>query len=225
MSNEIANVEGGGEIVSLEDLQQNNAVSKYGDEAFDALRTSTYLPRLQLMTANAEKCKKGEFPTNHYAIVDGKTFHDLGKSVDALVLGWRPKALEIDDEILTVYNPQDAEFARIQDRADNEKDSGCMWGFEFLLWIGGSQKFATFFCGSKSSRREAPSIKALMNKAVTLRSKYIETKKYSWYTPDAVECSTPMQMPTRGSLMAELDKFNNPPESSVEKAEDEDRSV
>jgi len=226
MSNEIAKVDDqGNELVSLDELQQTTtAINKHDDESFDALQTSSYLARLQLMTSNAEKCKKGEFPTNHYAVVDGKTFHDVGKTVDAIVLGWRPKALEIDDEILTIYKPDDPEFERIKDRADNEKDSGCMWGFEFLLWLGAHKRFVTFFCGSKSSRREAPNVKALMNKAATLRSKFIETKKYSWYTPDCVECSTPMPMPTKDALMAELEKFNNPPENTTEKVGDEDES-
>lgn len=226
MSNELTKVdEQGGELVSLESLQQSAAISKYGDEAFDALRSTKFIPRLQLMTANADKCKKGEFPVNHYAVVDGSSFLDVGKTVDSLVLGWRPKALEIDDEILTVYDPKDAEFERIQDRADNEKDSGCMWGFEFLLWLGAQKRFVTFFCGSKSSRREAPNVKALLNRAATLRSKLIETKKYSWQGIDVVACSTPMPMPTKKSLESELEKFNNPPKSEVEKAEDEGRAV
>lgn len=225
MSNEIANVNDEGGALSLDSLQQTTAVSKYGDEDFDSLKTSSFLPRLQLMTANADKCKKGDFPINHYAIVEGSSFHDVGKEVDCLILGWRPKALEIDDEILTVYDPKDAEFERIKDRADNEKDSGCMWGFEFLTWLGQQKKFVTFFCGSKSARREAPNVKALLNNAATLRSKLIETKKYSWQGIDVVACSTPMPMPSNAQFEAELEKFNNPAASQVEKVEDQGRAV
>ena len=227
MTDEIATTdEQSNELVTLDGLGETTAVSKYSDEAFDSLRTSQYLARLQLMSAKTEKCMKGEFPINHYAIVDGSNFVDIGEQVDCLVLGWRPKALEIDDEILSIYDPKDAEFERIQDRADNEKDSGCMWGFEFLLWLGAPKKFTTFFCGSKSSRREAPNVKALLNKAATLRSKLIKTKKFEWQGLDVVECSTPMAaMPTKAKLDEELEKFNNPPKSAVEKAPEEGRAV
>lgn len=153
------------------------------------------------------------------------SFKDIGKEVDCLILGWRPKALEIDEEILTIYDRKDAEFERIKDRADNEKDSGCMWGFEFLLWLGQQKRFTTFFCGSKSARKEAPNVKALLNNAATLRSKLIETKKYSWQGIDIVTCSTPMPMPTTTAMEKELDKFNNPTTSDTVKAEDEGRAV
>lgn len=227
MSDELAKTDDAkGELVSLEDLAENTAVSKYGDEAFENLRSSTYLPRLQLMTANAGECKKARFPVNHYAIVEGSNFKDVGKTVDCLILAWRPKALEIDDEILTIYDPDDAEFARIQDRADNEKDSNCMWGFEFLMWLGTQKRFVTFFCGTKSARREAPNIKSLVNKAATLRSKLIETKKFTWQGIDVVACSTPMGgMPQKVKMTEEIEKFNNPPKSAVEKAPEEGRAV
>ena len=223
MTDEIATTDDG--ALTLASLQQNTAVGKHSDEEFDSLKTSSFLSRVQLMTANAAKCKSGEFPINHYAIVDGSTFHDIGKEVDCLVLGWRPKALEIDDEILTVYDPKDAEFERIKDRADNEKDSGCMWGFEFLLWLGQQKRFTTFFCGSKSARREAPNMKALLNGAATLRSKLIETKKFSWQGIVVVACSTPMPMPSNARFQAELEKFNNPPAPTTERVEDAGRAV
>ncbi len=223
MSDDLVKVD---EQLTLETLSQNTAVSKYGDETFDAMQSAAFLPRLQLMTATTGKCKKGEFPVNHYAIVQGQSYRDAGSSVDCLILGWRPKALEIDDEIISVYDPKDAEFERIQDRADNEKDSGCMWGFEFLLWLGDAGQFVTFFCGSKSARREAPNVKALLNQAATLRSKLIKTKKFEWQGIDVVACSTPMgKMPSKAAFEAELDKFNNPAKSSVEKAEDGGRAV
>jgi hypothetical protein len=218
--NEIAKAESN-ELVSLDDLAGNTSVSKYSDDEFNSLASTRYLPRVQLMTSNSEKCKRNEFAINHYALVTGSEYQDVGSEVDTLVLGWRPKALEIGDEIISNYDPKDKEFIRIQDRADNEKDSGCMWGYEFLLWLGEAQQFATFFMGSKSARREAPNVRSLVNKAATLRSKFIETPKYSWQAPQVVACTTPMKMPTRSALETELDKFNNPPASDVERVEEE----
>ena len=194
-------------------------VQKYSDKDFDlSTKTGSYLPRLQLLTANSEKCKKGEFPINHYALVQDQNFMDVGENVDVLLVAWRPKAIEIKDEIIAVYDPTDKEFERIQLVAD-EKDSGCMFGPEFLVWIPGSKKFATFFMGSKSSRREAPNVKALLRKAATMKSHIVETKSYSWFVPSVTPCSTPFDMPEMDTLKVEVEKFNNPPVSEIEKVE------
>ena len=68
----------------------------FADEAFDAsTKSGNYLARMQLMTANSEKCKGGDFPINHYALVTGSNMVDIGKDVDVLVISWRPKAIAL----------------------------------------------------------------------------------------------------------------------------------
>jgi len=181
------------------------------------------LPRLQLLTANSDKCKSGDFPINHYALVQGQTFTDLSESVDILVIAWRPKAMEIGDEIITCYKHDEPEFKRIQEKSD-EKDSGCMFGPEFLIWIPTIKKFATFFMGSKSSRREAPNVKAKMRSAATLKSHEIKTKKFTWWAPAVTACSTPFDMPDDAPLKEEYEKFMNPPVTEVESADEAEKA-
>lgn len=219
------------EVLDLTTLaSENKAVSKYGDEVFDGLGASGWLPRIQLMVSTSAAVKKpvtqgGGFPVNHYALVKGKTNHDIGEAVDILSVAWRPKALDMNDDIVTIYDPEDSEFKRIQTQS-NEKDSGCMWGYEFLCWIGDLGEWATFFMASKTARNEAPSLKGLINKLATLRSHYIETAKFSWQAPQVVACSTPLKiMPTRGALVEQLEKFNNPAVQKVERAQADSREV
>jgi len=201
-------------------LPGDTGVSKYGDEAFAlATKVGDYLPRIQLMTSQSTKCKKKEFPIDHYALVQGQNFIDLGESVDVLVIAWRPKAIEIGDEIISVFDPKDTEFERIQLQSD-VKDSGCMFGPEYLMWVPTQKQFATFFMGSKSSRRESPSVKALLKNAATLKSHLIETKKYSWQSPIATPCSTPFDMPGADDLIKQVTKFNNPPKQEIEKIDE-----
>ena len=193
---------------------------KHDDDVFAlATKTGEWLPRLQLMTSNSEKCKDGSFPVNHYAVIDGSNYTDLGDSVDCIPITWRPKAIEMGDEIITVYDPKNSEFERIQIKSD-EQDSGCMFGIEFLVWIAQSKQFATFFMGSKSSRREAPNVKALLKKAATLKSHLIEGKKYKWQSPCVTACSTPFDTPTIEQLKEEVEKFNNPPATDVQTADE-----
>lgn len=194
-------------------------LAKFDDEVFNKMKSGDFLPRLQLMTANSDKCKSGEFTINHYAFIRDQNFQDLGETVDVLIITWRPKALEIGDEVLSVFDPEHEEFARIQEKSA-EANSGCMYGPEFLVYIPQINEFATFFCGSKSSRREAPNIRALMTKPATLKSRYVETKKYKWYTPAVTPCSTPFNPPDMEALKKVVDKFNNPPKFEKEVADE-----
>ena len=209
------------ELVKMDDLG-TMPIDKHSDDDWDAAASSTtFLPRLQLMTSNSEKCKTGEFPTNHYAMIQDQKFDDLGPNIDILLVTWRPKALEVgDDGVISVFDPNNAEFQRIQDRSMNETNSGCMFGPEFLCWIPSVSRFATFFMGTKSSRREAGNVKARLKKAATLGSTKIETKKFTWFAPQVSDCSTPFDMPGKDDMLAAVEQFNNPPVSDMEGVSD-----
>lgn len=214
---------GENELMTLGDVSENSLV-KATDERFAKLQSGAFLPRLQLMTANADKCKSGEFPTNHYALIRDQNYRDLGKSVDVLICNWRPLALEIGEEIIACHDEESDLFKTIQARA-NEKIDGNLWGFQYLLWVPAAETFATFFCGSPTARRAAPHINALLTKAATLGSQKITGKgknPHTWFGPTAVECSTPFDMPTRSDFDREMEKFNNPPKQEVQMAEEED---
>jgi len=212
------------ELVKVDELEAMLPANKYSDEDFDATASGGgYLARLQLLTSNSKKCKSGEFPTNHYALIQDQKHDDLGKNVDILVVAWRPKALETGENIISAYDPNDAEFQRIQEKSF-QANSGCMFGPEFLVWIPSAGKFASFFMGTKSSRREAGNVKARLTKAATLGSKLCKNKSYEWFAPESSACSTPFAMPARDELMETLEKFNNPPKSEIEGVEEAEDS-
>lgn len=211
------------DLVKLEDLG-DLPVSKYSDDDWDATASSAaFLPRVQLLTSNSTKCKSGEFPTNHYALVQDQRHDDLGGNVDVLVVTWRPKALETGEAVISVFDPNDAEFQRIQEKSA-ERDSGCMFGPEFLIWVPSVKSFATFFMGTKSARREAGAVKARLKKAATLGSQKIENKKYTWFAPQVSACSTPFDMPTQEALLTAVEQFQNPPKSDIEGVSGEEES-
>ena len=199
-------------------LPKGTPPTPYDDDAFDkATKAGDWLPRLQLMTANSKECKDGNFPLNTYAVVKDQNLTDVGKEVDVLVIAWRPKAMEIDEQVYAVYDPESVDFKRIQEES-NVKDSGCMYGPEFLVWLPSTKQYATFFMGSKSSRREAGNVRALLKNAGTLKSKKIETKKYTWFSPIIEKCTTAFDPPQQDELLEQYTKFINPPESEIEKA-------
>ena len=189
--------------------------------AFEAVASAAYTPRLQLMTSNSGPVKSGEFPANHYALVQDQKYVDLGKEVEMWVITWRPKAIDMsdDDTITTSFDPKDPEFQRIQAKSE-EKDSGCMFGPEYLVYVSSQRAFATFFMGSKSARRESPALQSKIKDTATLKSHFIETKKFSWYAPTVTACSNTLDQPDPDALKPELEKFLNPPKDDKERVEE-----
>ena len=194
--------------------------SKYDMESFRSVtKAGDYLPRLQLMTAKSDVCVEGKFPSNHYAMIQDQNFTDLGLEVDMIPISWRPKAMEIGDQVIAIHDTKDPEFARIQEKA-GEPDSGCMYGPEFLCWIPKVKAFATLLLGSKSARREAPGIQGKMHESITLQSKLVSKGKFKWQAICISTCSTPLDLPDKLKMMDEMKKFDNPPKQDIERADD-----
>ena len=220
---EIEKAEVGGEIAAI----LGTSVAKYADDsAFDGLASGgKWLPRLQLFGGNSDAAKEGKIQMGSYGIVAGKDqLTAVGNEVDCLVLGWRPKAMSLGGEdIITSYNPQSDSFKGIAAKSE-EQDSGCMFGPEFLLWLPTQKKYVTFFMSSKSSRREAPNLKGILEgqrdghtPAATLKVTLIAGKKYKWHNPVVTRCSTPFDFPTDlEELKSVVENFNNPSETEVE---------
>jgi hypothetical protein len=207
-----------GENTDLIKLPEGGEVAKADDAVFKAAtKAGDYLPRLQLLTSNSEIVKDGKFPMNHFAIVRDQNNQDIGDAVDILVIAWRAKAIEIGEEIITSFDPKEEIFKSIQDRS-GDKDSGCMFGPEFLVWVPVAETFATFFMASKSMRREAPAVRGFIKKAATLKPKKISTPKYTWYSPTVHPCTSVFDIPKQPELEKEHAKFMNPPAPTVEKA-------
>ncbi len=204
-------------------LGEGGAVQKYDEKAFESVVSSgAFLPYMQLMTSSSKVVKKQEFPENHYALVQSGNRIDLGKEVDVLPLVWRPRAVEIgdDDGVLSAYDPEEAEFKRIQEIAARPGLNGCMCGPEYLIWLPKQQRWTTFLMGSKSAKREAPNMSKRLNMATTLKSHFIETKSYSWWAALVVPCTAQFELPDEADMAEVIAKFNDPPKQEKERAEE-----
>lgn len=202
-------------------------VSKFSTpETFqDIAKASDYLPRLQLFGSNSEAVKEGKFPMAHYGIIGAKDgpIIDLGGEVEIAILTWRPKALRMGDQVLAYYNPENPAFKQV--RVDSDKpNSGCVYGPEYMVYVPKANCFASFHMGSKTARREAPKLKALMvppegdgNGLSLLKARYIKTPQYSWHGPEVLPLNTPISpLPDVEKMNAEIAKFVNPPEAQIE---------
>jgi hypothetical protein len=206
-------------LISIKPIE--TAIGQVDDKAFAAMVSSNkWLPRVQLMTGTSEKCKAGEFPVNHYALVTGQVHTDLGAEVDVLVVDMRFKAVHFGEQILTTYDVNSAEAKDIMSKADIQ-DSGCMFGPEFLIYIPSQKKFALLHCNGKSSRKEAPAIRDMLCKAGTLMPKKCQNAKYTWFSIQIKPCNVPFDLPTEDQVNEEVQRFRNPPKDEVELAPEE----
>jgi len=194
---------------------------------FDAVTASgtAYLMRLQLFGSKSDACAEGKINMGHWGLVDDDTIIDLGKEVDLIILAYRAKALQIDkDGIITDHDARSETFAAIREQSF-VKDSGCMFGPEFLVYIPSNETFATYFASSKTARREAKStMAALIGSAATFKCKLIDppSSKYKWHGPVVLPCSTPIELPDMEIITEAIEKFKNPPANEVEIADDDD---
>ena len=211
------------ESKSLIPAEIAGTIQKHDDSMFEKVASaSAFLPRIMLMATTSGLVVDKKMAAGDYALVDGDSFIDLGSEFDLLVCNWRPKAMDVSgNEIVSAYDPDSAVFKEIQAKAD-VKDSGCMFGPEFLVYVKSAKKYASYFMSSKTSRREAPALRKYLTKAATLKSHLIDPpkSKYKWYGPVVTSCSTPFEVPSLESLKVEINKFNNPPVEEREPADE-----
>lgn len=226
------------EIMVPDGLETGSLVVSKPQDIRDMAKTADYLQRVQITGSNSDIVQNQKIEAGFIVLVQDKEhFVDLGKEVDMIFYTMRPKALQIDQtagQILQFFDRSHSEFKRIQAQSAI-RDSGCMFGLEFLVYLPNREQFASFYCGSKSGRKESPNILDIMNvsddpdnpiwkpAAITIKPKFIPKapgRKYSWWSFEVFKCSSPLAaQPEMEELKTEVEKFNTPPKSTVEKAE------
>lgn len=209
------------EVVATTSLALNQAdMAATGFDEGDYAGYATggdFLPRLQLSGASSDLCKTGKAPIGTYSLVHDKDKSDnLDKQVNLFVLSIRLKALELlPTGPISFFDAKSEEFKRVAAMSEI-KDSNCMAGPEFLVYIPAVKAFATFFMASKSMRNEAPTVKALLGKAATLTVALAENKKkQKWHVTKTLPCSIPLSPPDNAALQTQLLKFRNPVSATV----------
>lgn len=200
-----------------------------GSTDLDAFNEATsggedYLGRFQLFGSKSDACTEGKIGIGRYGHVKDQNIDDLGDEVDVVICAWRSKAIDNSGEQLIInHDAQSETFEQIKKKSF-VRDSNCMYGPEFLLWIPSAGIFATYHANSKTARREAKKCATLIGKAATFRVQLIDPPKsrYKWHGPVITPCSTPLTVPDIFVIKEEIEKFKNPPESEVEVVQPED---
>lgn len=188
---------------------------------------SSYLPRLQLMTASTDAVKRGKCPANIYAILSGDDIDQLAAEVDVVPLVWRALAMDLTDgKVVSTTNADSDLFRRLETRASaGGNNNKALCGPQFLLWVPSRKKLVTLFLSSKTAKKIAGFLNTNSVSPVTLYSEVAESKDHVWQAQKARKCSTPMPQPTQeeqDKVKAECLKFLVP-EEAVQKAPEDSR--
>jgi hypothetical protein len=221
------------------DLLENLPAQMGDDDDFKDLSQSTdFLRRLQLVSKGKYVDSRKVGPGCYAVILDSENAQDLGDKIDILVLARRPKALDMSDleQVVVSYDNKSDLFVDIAARSGT-KDSGCQYGVSFLVIERSTGSLYEFFCGSISLRKEIPVLSAYMAITqeqiearglekvephgplpLTLGSKNVRKKSYSWFVPVPQKCSTPFtaaQVPNADVIRKEMERFVNPPKDET----------
>lgn len=185
--------------------------------------TNAWLPRIQLMTSSTKLVKAAKFLPNHFAVVRGQDYIDMGTSVTAFLLAARAKAMHFaPDATVTSFDPSDPVYQDIKAKSSLKDlpDGQRVYGPEFLLWLPDSKEFVTLFLCSPTSRNEFNVFKSNLKKMVSLTSREIPNKKNGNYF--SVTCiasdviPSDENMPEMEVINEQVNNFLNPPKPTAE---------
>ena len=206
---------------ALVNVLDNLPTCEYADnKTFEAMSTSgNFLPYLSIMTGSSTLVQEGKIQVGRIALIKNKnTFVDLGPSANIFVLGWRPKAMEINpDNIKVAYAPKDPEFKRIEAKAEIPQ-SKAFFGPEFLIYLESEKCFCTYHMSSKTSKREAGNVAGMARRWATLGVQMIKDKGNTWHGPTVKICNTNYELPPGEEILEKVLRFNKPPVTEVEAA-------
>lgn len=206
----ISNLYYGGELVPTSE----NASE---DKALSVANSVDFHPRLKLCQGSGKEAQKGKVAkAGNYALITNKDeMEDLGDEVEIVICAARAKALQTGKMILTYFDPESPEFAEIKEKS-KVKNSGCMYGPEYLIWLPNQNTYATLFMCSPTARRESRAVHSRLRKAALLKSHLIETEDYAWHGPIVKDLETEVtNLPPQEELLAEIEKFDNEQSSQV----------
>lgn len=206
----------------LEVLNKIQAANKQADDDFDKLVSSdlTYLPNIKLLQDGGKETKEKAhsefFKPKAGDFIINKTV--LGSKFDALICGWRSKAIAFvkgEKFPRVCYDLNDPKFKEV---ASHEKGSQ---GPEFLVWCPEAAAFGVMHMKG-TAKNNAPSVRATQGGACLIYSDEIDGGEFSWYTilgrpgtwtPDA------NNLPTSELYDKAIALFNNPKTAEERQAE------
>lgn len=206
-------------LAIINELQ--SSVPAVSDAQFNALAgdQNNYSSRLQLFSFNSGAVKDKKIDEGNFAIVNGQDLDILGEEVTVMPVAIRCKAMDLSgDKPVIAYNQDGNLFVDIQTRA-KVKESNCMVGVEFLVYVPDKDVFTTFYLANATLLREAGNIKSNLGLPIKIKSRLIKKERFSWHGITVTAFPADIQTPPKERFQSEILMFSNARDSGPEAAE------
>lgn len=196
-------------INALAEIQKELAPQKTEENALinKGMLGGKYLPQLRISSSG--KLVEQGIKAGNYCLVQGDGVEDLGDQVDFVPLAHRCKAVDYEEGVSS-YDADSTVFVDIQERSE-VKDSGCVYGLEFLCYLPSCSRFVTFFCNSASLRRASSGVLSREFKGVHGESKMVDGKKRGqrWAVPlwSDLDPEIQLNLPESSDIKEQMVKF------------------
>ncbi len=241
MSNALQTLDfGSGELANVS--AQKTDVKQYASAI-------SFLRRVQLYGKDQRNGEEVLIQAGNWGIPMSKTeIKDLGKQIDIIPFAVRDKVLDTNPAVpVAVYDKTHDEYQRIMSEAVDEdgkvlKDTGIMFGPSFLVFERTTAQFYELFFGNASGREEgqrmAPFLPVFPADAerlgcdpslpspCTLKRKWVERGKYTWWAPVVTKCSLEFDsLPPMEDITKKIVDFTSAViEGEEEEADDNERT-
>jgi len=228
MSNAVAKKDG---KKGLPSLIPDDLIVQIGDEdrIEELTKSSSYIPSVRVFDGSSKPCKSRKLPPGEIAIYkDADSYLQLGREINALVIGYRPRAAIMGTSVQNFWDDTSEEFKLVEAKA-HKGVKNYNAGLEYLLYLpdlaGEKNSFAVMFFGNKSGRREDPKIRALVGRAATITSSFVEKPKNSWWCAAVNPCSTPFDLPETEDIKKAIEIFRDTVSTPASEGDEGERSV
>lgn len=139
------------------------------------------LPRIELLTSNSTLCKSGEFPVNTFGktLGSGKPLN-IGKQIVFQYLQAHIEFVDVNDKKCMNYFDEQSEQAKSVKERENEKNSGCFWGYN-LLCFNEEFGYFTIFLRGKTARGEYSVVKGHIGEWFSATPTLRHNRDREWY--------------------------------------------
>lgn len=192
-------------------------------EMFEGMGAGEILPFLALQGSNSDLVKEDKVAKGTFTLTYRKgEFYQLGKSVEALIVDVRRKALDLQNKKQPrwSYDINSDLFNEIKEAAHSKVDDikkSRLYGLEFLIFLpdieNEEHRYATLFMGNASGRYEAPKFKPLMRKSALFKSDIARNDKgHIWEVIRVYASQRKIDLPDFDKAQLVRDAFKNPSE-------------
>jgi len=174
-----------------------------------AATAASYLPYIIVTNGMSEVVKQGKVFPGKMARMKDQTGTELATPLNAIFCVSQPRAQQTTADGLSITTDSDsAEYKRIVAVvASNAKNTGAMYGADFLVWLPDHNEFVSMFFSNASTRRMIAATVGMLGKPVQITVGPASNSKGDWFIPVITPSTTPHAPFTAEQLDEAMAKF------------------